>query len=221
MKLGVPPIGNDLKTWGEDLRRFLARSWDALSFKDASAVASRDGVILWDAVNQYPIVSRSGEWRQIILADGFAFLTQDASITAAANNTAYAITFDAPGAGDADGITRGASPNESRIIFEEGGLYYLSFTAQIYSTSSSQVDFYFWPRINGNDVPLGAMRASLHDNTATKPVTKSAVFRVNANDNLQAMWATSSTSGSLNAFASTAFAPATPSASLSITRISA
>lgn len=221
MKLGVPPIGNDLKTWGEDLRRFLARSWDALSFKDASAVASQDGVILWDAVNQYPIISRAGEWRQIVLADGFAFLTQDASITAAAINTAYAITFDAPGTGDANGIARGASPNESRIIFEEGGLYYLSFTAQIYSTSSSQVDFYFWPRINGNDVPLGAMRASLHNNTATKPVTKSAVFRVNANDYLQAMWATSSTSGTLNAFASTAFAPATPSASLSITRISA
>ena len=221
MKLGVPPIGSDLKTWGEDLRRFLARSWDALSFKDAGSVASQDGVILWDAVNRYPVVSRAGEWRQIVLADGFAFLTQDASITAAAINTAYAITFDEPVAGGADGITRGASPNESRIIFEEGGLYYLSFTAQIYSTSSSQVDFYFWPRVNGSDVSSGATQASLHNNTATKPVTKGAIFRVNANDYLQAMWATSSTSGTLNAFAATAFAPAAPSVSLSIVRISA
>jgi hypothetical protein len=221
MRIGVPPIGNDLKTWGEDLRRFLAKSWDSLSFKDQAAIPSQDGIILWDATNQYPVVSRSGEWRQIVLADGFAFLTQDASITAAAADTAYAITFDAPGAGDASGITRGTSPNESRIIFEEGGLYYLSFTAQIYSTSSSQVNFYFWPRINGTDAPLGSTQASLHNNTATKPVTKSAVFRINANDYLQAMWATSSTSGSLSASAATAFSPAVPSASLSITRISA
>jgi hypothetical protein len=63
--------------------------------------------------------------------------------------------------------------------------------------------------------------ASLHDNTATKPVTKGAIFRLAANDYLQAMWSTSSTNGSLEAFAATAYAPASPSVALSITRISA
>jgi hypothetical protein len=221
MRFTVPPIGSDLRVWGEDLRRFLSRSWDSLTFKEAAATPHQDGIFLWDAVNGYPVVSKNSEWHQIVLADGYAFLAQNDDIVAAANDTAYPIVFDAPGAGEAAGITLGASPNQSRIIFEKGGLYYLSFTAQVYSTSASKVEFFFWPRINGTDVPLGSTRASLHDNTSTKPVTKSAVFRVSANDYLQAMWAVTNVHGSLEAFAATAFAPATPSVSLSIVRISA
>jgi hypothetical protein len=129
--------------------------------------------------------------------------------------------FDAPAAGLAGGISLGTAPNQSRIIFEEGGLYYLTFTAQIYSTSGSQVNFRFWPKLNGVDVVSGTTLASLHDNTATKPVTKGAIFRVSANDYLEAMWATSSTNGRLEAFPATAYAPAAPSVSLSITRIRA
>ena len=68
MKNGIPPVGMNLTAWANDLRRWLARSWDALSFKDASAQASQDGVILWDAAG-YPVVSRSGAWRQVLLDD--------------------------------------------------------------------------------------------------------------------------------------------------------
>ena len=193
---------------------------DQLGARDASAAASENGVLLWDRENKYPVVSLDGEWRQLVIANGFAFLSQDTSVTAAASDTAYPIVFDAPMAGFSDGITLGTSPNESRIIFVEGGVYYLTFTAQIYSTSGSKVDFWFWPRINGVDVPSGATRASLHDNTATKPVTKGAVFTVSAGDYIEVFWATSNhTSSSLQAFAATAFAPSTPSVSLSITRI--
>jgi hypothetical protein len=168
------------------------------------------------------VVSLDGEWRQLVLANGFAFLSQDADITAAASSTAYAIVFDAPATGYADGITLGASPNQSRIIFEEGGLYYLSFTAQIYSTNASQSDFYFWPRLNGVDVTAGTTLASTHNNGQTFPVTKGAIFSVSAGDYLEAYWATSSHANSfLKAFAATAFSPAAPSASLSITRIRA
>lgn len=211
-----------MRAWAENIRRFLGRALDQLGARDATTVASEDGVMLWDRENKYPVVSLDGEWRQLVIANGFAFLTQDADITAAASNTAYPIVFDAPMAGFADGITLGASPNQSRIIFEEGGTYFLNFTAQIFSTSASQVDFWFWPRLNGVDVPTGTTRASLHDNTATKPVTKGAVFTVSAGDYLEAYWATDNhTSGSLEAFAATAFAPAAPSVSLSITRIRA
>ena len=216
----VPPFSSDPKAWAENMRRFLSRALDQLNDKSASAAAAEDGVLLWDRENKYPVVSLGGEWRQIVIANGFAFLSQDTSVTAAASDTAYSIVFDAPMAGFADGITLGASPNQSRIIFEEGGVYYLTFTAQVYSTSASQVDFWFWPRINGVDVPSGATRASLHDNTATKPVTKGAIFSVSAGDYLESYWATSNhTNGSLESFAATAFAPSTPSVSLSITRI--
>jgi hypothetical protein len=220
--LTVPVIGGDIRQWGEALRRYLARTRSQLEALTSGSPASENGTILWDRENKYPVVSLDGEWRQLVIANGFAFLTQDNDITAAADDTAYPIVFDAPATGYADGISLGASPNQSRIIFEEGGLYYLTFTAQIFSTKGSKLAFWFWPRLNGVDVPSGSTQATLHDNTQTKPITKGAIFRVSAGDYLEAYWATDDhTSASLEAFAATAFAPASPSASLSITRISA
>lgn len=217
-----PPVGPDLSLWAKQLTLALQRAWTRLKFRSASDTAADDGILLWDRQNKYPVVSLDGEWRQLVIANGFAFLTQDNDITAAASNTATPIVFDAPAVGYADGIALGASPNQSRIIFEEGGIYYLTFTAQIYSTNSSQVTFWFWPRLNGVDVPSGATRSSLESNTSTKPVTKGAVFTVNAGDYIEAYWAVSDyTTTSLRAFAATAFAPSTPSVSLSITRIRA
>jgi hypothetical protein len=52
-------------------------------------------------------------------------------------------------------------------------------------------------------------------------VSRSAIFQVNAGDYLEVMWATTSTSGYLQATAATGYAPAAPSTSLSVTRIRA
>ena len=218
-----PPaaIGGDWKLWGERLVSYIARNANKLQHKNNRETASDDGILMWDRENSYPVVSSAGVFRQIVLADGYAFLSQDNDITAAAADTDYAIVYDTPAAGLAEGITLGDSPNQSRIYFAEAGLYLLAFTAQVYSSSGSKVDFYFWPRINGVDVSSGATRASLHNNTQTKPVSKSAVINLDAGDYLESCWAVSSTNGSLEAFAATAFAPATPSVSLSITRIRA
>ena len=217
-----PPTGSVWNIWAEKLNEFLIRTRGRLRSLTANDSAKEDGILMWDREGPYPVVSLDGEWRQIVVANGYAFLFQDANITAAASDTAYPIVFDTPAAGYADGISIGASPNQSRIIFEEGGLYNLSFTAQIYSTSGSDVSFWFWPRINGVDVPSGATKATLHNNSATKPVTKGAIFSVEAGDYLEAVWATDNhTNASLEAFAATAFAPATPSVSLSISRVQA
>ena len=213
-----PPLGDTWTTWGERLNTYLQRFMNRLQFLSDGDSASDDGIMMWDRSGEYPVVSKNGEWRQIILADGYGFLYNNSDITASASDTAQAINFTI---GSGSGLTIGTSPNESRIYFTEGGEYWLSFTAQIYSTNSSAQTFYFWPKINGADVPLGATRSVLSGNGATKPVTKGAVFNVNSGDYLEAMWATSDhTKGSLEAFAATAFAPASPSVTLSITRIS-
>lgn len=212
-----PPWTGNLNVWASNVITYLQRVASRLAFKTDDARASENGVILYDNVNGYPVVSKDGEWRQIILADGYAFLGQDNDITAAAVNTAYPITYDTPAM--ASGISLG-SPT-SRIVFAEGGTYLLAFSAQMTSTSSSTVDFYFWPRINGTDVTGSTIKAALHQNDATFVVSRSAVFQMNAGDYLEVMWAISSTSGYLQAAAATAFAPATPSTSLSITRIRA
>jgi hypothetical protein len=217
MRFGVPPVGSDLNTWANDLRRWLARTWDNLTFRDSAAPATQNGVLLWDASGGYPVVSKDGVWRQIVLADGYAVLNQDADITAAAANTAYKIALD-----DiiTEGITLTGSPL-TEITFVEGGLYKLAFTAQIASSSSSTVNFRFWPRLNGTDVTGSTIVASLHNNGATIVVSRTAIFSVNDGDVLNVMWATDSTNGSLKAHAATAYAPASPSVTLVISRVQA
>lgn len=213
----VPPITQDWRQWAENIRRFLGRALDQLNFKETDASATDNGIMLWDDVEGYPVVSKNGVWRQVVVADGYAFLGQDNDVTAAAANTAYAITYDTPPM--ASGISLGTPA--SRIMFEEGGTYLLAFSAQITSTSSSTVNFYFWPRINGSDVAGSTIKAGLHQNDATFVVSRSAVFQMSAGDYLEVMWAVDDTSGYLQAAAATAFSPATPSTSLSITRIRA
>ena len=216
--LPPPPHGNNWSDWGERLNSYLVQTKDRLRQLTTGETAAEDGILMWDRSGEYPVVSKNGEFRQIVLADGYGFLYNNSDITATASNTAEAIEFTI---GSGSGLTIGTSPNESRIYFTEGGEYWLSFTAQTYSTNSSAQTFYFWPRINGVDVPLGAMQATLTSNGQAKPVTKAAVFNMNSGDYLEAMWSVSDhTKGSLEAFAATAFAPASPSVTLSITRIS-
>jgi hypothetical protein len=217
LRFGIPPIGQDFRLWGEDLRRFLVRFWDNLSFKVDGATPTSNGVLLWDNVNGYPVISKNNEWRQIVLADGYAIFGQDADITAAAANTAYKIALDNVAS---QGITLTGSPL-TEITFVEGGLYSIAFTAQIASSSSSTVNFRFWPRVNTVDVTGSTIVASLHNNGATITVSRTAIFSFDAGDVLNVMWATDSTSGSLTAHAATAYAPAAPSVTVAINRVQA
>jgi hypothetical protein len=211
----VPPITVDLAAWAENLRRYLGRALNQLDAKDASVSAAEDGVLLWDRINGYPVVSKGGEWRQIVLEDGHGDFYIAADVTAASANTAYKLTYTA-GASN-DGITLGTPA--SRIVFEEAGEYVISFSAQISSTSSSTVHFYFWPSVNGTDINNSAMTTALHQNNATLVTSRTQIFTVAANDYLEVNWMTDSTSGFLNATAAASPVPNIPASTLSITRL--
>lgn len=207
------PLGPEWKAWGERLVDYLNRIRTKLQFKESNAVATEDGIILWDTAG-YPVVSKNGEYRQIVLADGYASFVSntDQSTTA---NTATAITWDSMPFGD--GVSLG-SPS-SRIEFEEAGYYLIAFSVQITSTSSSTKTLYFWPRVNGTDIPNSTIKVSLHNNGGTIVMSRSAIFNFAAGDYLQAYWATNDAAVSLDASAATAFAPATPSVILTVTRL--
>lgn len=217
MRFGVPPVGNDALSWANDLRRWLARTWDNLTFKDADASATQDGTLLWDPVGGHPVISKNGEWRQIVLANGTAILGQDVDVTAAAADTAYKIPLDAIELSD---ITLTGSPLTD-ITFGESGLYLITFTAQVESTAAARVDFRFWPRINGVDISGSTIVSSLHSNGSTMVVTRTALFQLNAGDMLNAMWAVSAITGRLKAHAATAYSPSSPSVTMAITTIRA
>jgi hypothetical protein len=210
----LPVIGANLDQWGRQLTQYLSLNLSKLAFKTADDNPSDNGIILWDEVNGYPVVSKNNEFVQIVLEDGQYAGAVTVDQTAASTNTAYALTYTAS---IAEGVTNGTPA--SRIVFEEAGQYMISFSAQISSTSGSTVNFWFWPRINGTDVTGSTMKNALHQNGAVLVVSRSAIFDVNAGDYLEAMWAVDSTSGFLDATVATAFAPAAPASTIAITRL--
>ena len=210
----LPPLGPDLRQWGRQLSSYLQRNLAKLGQKTADDNPSEDGVLLWDRENKYPVVSKDGEFVQIVLEDGQYAGAVTTDQTAASTNTAYALTYTAS---IAEGVTNGTPA--SRIVFAEAGQYMISFSAQIASTSSSTVNFWFWPRINGTDVTGSTMKNALHQNGSVLVVSRSAIFDVSANDYLEAMWAVDGTSGFLDATAATAFAPSAPASTIAITRL--
>ena len=208
------PRDKDWQTWGRRMMSYLSQTRSALVQQTGDESAADDGTLMWDRENLYPVVSKNGEWVQVVLEDGKyagAVLTDQ---TAASINTAYALTYTSS---TADGITNGTPA--SRLVFAEAGQYMVSFSAQIASTSSSTVNFWFWPRVNGTDVAGSTMKNALHQNGSVLVVSRSAIFEFSAGDYLEAMWAIDSTSGFLDATAATAFAPAAPASTIAITRL--
>lgn len=212
----LPPVGPDLRVWATNLTRALLRGLVRLNFLGQNDVPSENGIILWDDTNGYPVVSKDGAFRQVVLADGLYMGGITTNQTAAATNTAYALTYTPQ---FAEGITNGTPA--SRIVFAEGGLYQISFSAQISSSSGSSVKFYFWPRINGVDMTGSTMINTLHNNNASVVTSRTAAFEFNAGDYLEAMWAVDRTTGFLDAASATAFAPAAPASTITITRVQA
>ena len=208
------PYGDDWKTWGRRLMQHLGQVRSALVQQTGGESAADDGTIMWDRVNQYPVVSKNGVWRQIVLEDGHYDGTISTDQTAASPNTAYSLTFTQDLAA---GIANGTPA--SRLVVDEAGQFSVTYSVQMASTSGSTVRMWFWVKVNGTDIPKSAMENTLHQNGATLVVTKSAILQLSAGDYIEFMWATDSTSGYLEAVAATAFAPATPSATVSIVRL--
>jgi len=166
--ISPPPVGPDLKVWARQLSAFLSRSLVRLQFKTQNDTAAEDGVMLWDGVEGYPVVSKDGVWRQLVMADGYAEFVKTTTVTAAAINTPYAITMDTPLFDN--GIHLGTPT--SRIVFDEGGVYLLAFSAQILATSANAIEFNFWPRLDGADVPFNRITTNTKANGVTTVVSR-------------------------------------------------
>lgn len=208
------PRGDDWKAWARRMMQYLGQTRIPLVQQTGGEPAADDGLLMWDRENKYPVVSKDGEWVQVVLEGGQYAGAVSTDQTAASTNAAYALTYTSS---IADGVTNGTP--SSRLVFEEAGQYMISFSAQIASTSSSTVNFWFWPRVNGTDVTGSTMKNALHQNGSVLVVSRSAIFDLSAGDYLEAMWAVDSTTGFLDATAATAFAPAAPASTIAITRL--
>jgi len=211
------PKGGDLHAWARRLMLYLGQTRSLIVQQTGGESASDDGLLMWDRSSAYPVVSKGGEWRQVVLEGGHADFVLTSDVTPAAANTAYKLTYDAPVGNQR--ITQGTPA--SRIVFAEAGEYVVSFSAQISSTSASTVHFYFWPSINGTDVANSAMTTALHQNNATLVSSRTQIFTVAAGDYLEVNYMFDSTSGFLNYTAASSPVPAIPASTLAITRLHA
>lgn len=215
MRIPPPPFGADWKPWGERLNTYLSRIRTLLSTRLPSDVAADDGILLWDR-SGYPVVSKDGVFRQVVLADGYASLSRTTVQVATAINTAQAIGWDAPSFNS--GIALDPTDN-TKIVFEEDGVYLLAFAVELLSSSSNAKSGWFWPRIDGVDVPGSTIKVTLSDNGHHIVMSRSAAFPMTAGSYLQAMWAVNDLTLWIDAPAATAFAPSSPAVTLAITRL--
>lgn len=137
------------------------------------------------------------------------------SSTAAAINTAYAITFDTTTV--SNGVSIGTPT--SRIVVDNAGLYSFAATFQFTSSNASVKSAWVWWRKNGVDVAQSSFISSINQNGANLSVARSDFFSLAAGDYIEVMWAVDDTAMTLNASAATAFAPASPSVLLTVTQI--
>ena len=213
--LDVPPklLNDNWPQWAQRTSLWLARTRSALRHKVTGESAAEDGVLLWDS-SGYPVVSKNGVYRQIVLADGFGNFSATADIIAASPNTAYSIAFTSVTANG--GISINVSDN-TRIDFAEAGVYSFSGHLQLKSTSASTKTLYWWVAVNGANTNHSE-RMSLHNNNGLHILGVSDQLNLAAGDYINVKWATDDVALFLDGSAATAFAPASEPINLSIAR---
>ena len=129
-------------------------------------------------------------------------------------NTPYAVDFT---------ITEFSSgvivQDNSKIVTQYSGLYSFDFKLQVTSSNSSSKNIYIWIRKNGIDVPNTTSKVNLLGNGVDITPSWSFIQSMQNNDYFQLMYACDSTAISINAPPSTAFCPATPSATLRVNQV--
>lgn len=218
-----PPTGPAWNIWAEKLNEFLIRTRDRLRSLTQRDSASDDGILMWDRSIEHPVVSLDGEWVPLGYGAnepdqgygyGLFFNTTDHTHSTIEtpdeitwNSTAYSKNISVDGT------------YTSRIVFAAAGKYMVNFTAQLNSQSANAKTFWFWPRINGTDIPGSTMRITLHDNDEAKTVARGGIFEVSAGDYLEAMWAVDDLDTALKSYAAETFCPAVPSVTLLVKNV--
>lgn len=215
------PTGQRWVDWATRLNTYLNRVRTQLQHKFEDESASSDGVLLYDPQIDQCVVSVNGVWRPLGFGSNAvgsygAFYTSVAH-SAATVDTATAITWEGTGYSNGvavDGVTT------SRINFTNAGTYAIDFSAELHSESSSAKQIWLWPRINGTDVPNSTIVTTLTSNDDRIVVSRAGMFTVSAGDYLEAMFAVDDTDLDIHGSAATAFAPASPSATITVFGVS-
>jgi hypothetical protein len=133
--------------------------------------------------------------------------------TAAAINTAYAVTFNSTGL--SFGVSTGTPA--SRIYVDSEGVYNFQFSMQLDKVSGGVGLFYLWARINGVDQANSATQIRLQGNNAETVAAWNFVYKMTAGDYLELMWSVDTVDITIQAFTAAPPVPGIPSAILTVT----
>jgi hypothetical protein len=133
--------------------------------------------------------------------------------TAAAINTAYAMTFNTTDL--SFGVTRGTPT--SRIYVDRPNVYNVQFSAQVDKTAGGVALVWVWLRKNGTNVPDSAGQIRIQGNNAEILAAWNYIIELNAGDYIELMWEVDNTSVILLAEVASAVHPSVPSVILTVT----
>lgn len=133
--------------------------------------------------------------------------------TAAAINTAYALTFNTTDL--SFGVRRGTPT--SRIYVDSEGVYNFQFSLQLDKVSGGVGLFYLWARINGLDQTNSATQIRIQGNNAETVAAWNFVYKMNAGDYFELVWSVDTTDITIQTFAAAPPVPGIPSAILTVT----
>jgi len=136
--------------------------------------------------------------------------------TAAVINTAYSVHFNTTDTGNSVIV---AESDTSRITVDEPGVYNLIFSVQLYNSGGSAGKAFIWIRVNGEDIPYSMGQITIGAGEYTLQ-SWNFFSELNGNDYVQLMWAADTTNIKLQAISAPAFAPASPSAAMTVNFIS-
>jgi hypothetical protein len=160
-------------------------------------------------------VGRIGVRPSIFLQLYYGAFTNSTNLTQGSANTALAVTF------NSTSISAGVSIGSpaSRLVVGHSGVYNFTFTLQAKKSSSSVGYIWVWVRKNGVDVAGSALKYAIQGSTAEAVISRTVPLTMAINDYAELMWAVDSTAITLFADSATGFAPAVPSATMSVTQI--
>jgi hypothetical protein len=183
----------------------------ALEFlQQAPAAASQDQIDnLQDQIFALQQLPPPKEYRTPRYGSFYDTTTQ----TAAAINTAYAMTFNTTDL--SVGVTRG-SPT-SRIYVDRPNVYNIQFSAQLDKTSGGVGLVWIWLRKNGTNVADSATQIRIQGNDAETVAAWNFLLQMNAGDYFELMWEVDDTSVIILTEPASAVHPAIPSIILTVT----
>ena len=154
-----------------------------------------------------------GDGRGISRPHGSYF--SDVDQTLAAINTPYPVTVN-----QVESQIGVIVQDESKIVVPYDGVYNFEFSAQVVKSTGSAGEVFFWPRINGVDLPSSNTRVDVKGSNAADIAAWNFMLTMNAGDFFQLMWAANDTNIILENNDTPSVGPAVPSVILTVDMVS-